>query len=119
MVWAGLLESLILSALLGLWICGVAVFLFYVVSGLFGLLVESYGTWLLLQRLVDASKDSDIPTNVPFTFVINNRKPNGTQEKLFAVKRCSSLQTLVNRVKFLVQGLISLQPGQPLRFHTE
>jgi hypothetical protein len=29
-----------------------------------GLLVESYGTWLLLQRLVDASKDSDIPKNV-------------------------------------------------------
>ncbi len=28
-----------------------------------GLLVESYGTWLLLQRLVDASKDSDIPKN--------------------------------------------------------
>ena len=28
-----------------------------------GLLVESYGTWLLLQRLVDASKDSDIPIN--------------------------------------------------------
>jgi hypothetical protein len=38
-----------------------------------GLLVESYGTWLLLQRLVDASKDSDIPTNVPFAFAINNR----------------------------------------------
>ena len=41
------------------------------------LLVESYGTWLLLQRLVDASKDSDIPKNVPFTFVINNRKTMG------------------------------------------
>ena len=40
-----------------------------------GLLVESYGTWLLLQRLVDSSKDSDIPKNVPFTFVINNRNP--------------------------------------------
>jgi hypothetical protein len=38
-----------------------------------GLLVESYGTWLLLQRLVDASKDSDIPENVPFAFAINNR----------------------------------------------
>jgi hypothetical protein len=38
-----------------------------------GLLVESYGTWLLLQRLVDASKDSDIPKNVPFAFAINNR----------------------------------------------
>ena len=37
------------------------------------LLVESYGTWLLLQRLVDASKDSDIPKNVPFAFAINNR----------------------------------------------
>ena len=36
-----------------------------------GLLVESYGTWLLLQRLVEASKDSDIPKNVPFTLVIN------------------------------------------------
>ena len=33
-----------------------------------GLLVESYGTWLLLQRLVDASKDLDIPKNVPFAF---------------------------------------------------
>jgi hypothetical protein len=29
-----------------------------------GVLVESYGTWLLLQRLDDASKDSDIPKNV-------------------------------------------------------
>jgi hypothetical protein len=38
-----------------------------------GLLVESYGTWLLLQSLVDASKDSDIPKNVPFAFAINNR----------------------------------------------
>jgi hypothetical protein len=38
-----------------------------------GLLVESYGTWLLLQRLVDASKDSDIPKNIPFAFAINNR----------------------------------------------
>ncbi len=38
-----------------------------------GLLVESCGTCLLLQRLVDASKDSDIPKNVPFAFVINNR----------------------------------------------
>jgi len=38
-----------------------------------GLLVESYGTWLLLQRLVDSSKDSDIPKNVPFAFAINNR----------------------------------------------
>ena len=37
------------------------------------LLVESYGTWLLLQRLVDASKDSDIPKNVPFAFAIKNR----------------------------------------------
>ena len=36
-------------------------------------MVESYGTWLLLQRLVDASKDSDIPKNVPFAFAINNR----------------------------------------------
>ncbi len=40
---------------------------------IFGLLVESYGTWLLLQRLVDTSKDSDIPKNVPFAFAINNR----------------------------------------------
>ncbi len=40
-----------------------------------GLVVESYGTWLLLQRLVDASKDSDIPKNVPFAFAINNRNP--------------------------------------------
>ena len=42
-----------------------------------GLLVESYGTWLLLQRLVDASKDSDIPKNVPFAFAINNRNIKG------------------------------------------
>ena len=41
-----------------------------------GLLVESYGTWLL-QRLVDASKDSDIPKNVPFAFAINNRNTKG------------------------------------------
>ena len=34
-----------------------------------GLLVESYGTWLLLQRLVDASKDSDIPINNRNTLV--------------------------------------------------
>jgi hypothetical protein len=27
----------------------------------------------VLQRLVDASKDSDIPKNVPFAFAINNR----------------------------------------------
>ena len=38
-----------------------------------GLLVELYGTWLLFQRLDDASKDSDIPKNVPFAFAINNR----------------------------------------------
>ena len=38
-----------------------------------GILVESYGTWLLFQRLDDASKDSDIPKNVPFAFAINNR----------------------------------------------
>ena len=37
------------------------------------LLVESCKTWLRLQRLVDASKDSDIPKNVPFAFAINNR----------------------------------------------
>ena len=42
-----------------------------------GLLVESYGTWLLLQRLVDASKDSDIPKNVSFAFAINNRNTQG------------------------------------------
>ena len=40
-----------------------------------GLLVESYGTCLLLQRLVDASKDSDIPKNVPFAFAINFEQP--------------------------------------------
>ena len=38
-----------------------------------GVLVESYGTWLLLQLLDDDSKDSDIPKNVPFAFAINNR----------------------------------------------
>jgi hypothetical protein len=38
-----------------------------------GILVESYGTWLLFQRLDDPSKDSDIPKNVPFAFAINNR----------------------------------------------
>jgi hypothetical protein len=38
-----------------------------------GILVESYGTWLLFQRLDDSSKDSDIPKNVPFAFAINNR----------------------------------------------
>ncbi len=43
-----------------------------------GLLVESYGTWLLLQRLDDPSKDSDIPKNVPFAFAINNRNINLT-----------------------------------------
>ena len=40
---------------------------------LLGLQVESYGTWLLLQRLDDPSKDSDTPKNVPFAFAINNR----------------------------------------------
>ena len=43
-----------------------------------GILVESYGTWLLFQRLDDASKDSDIPKNVPFAFAINNRNIKGT-----------------------------------------
>jgi hypothetical protein len=38
-----------------------------------GILVESYGTWLLFQRLDDPSQDSDIPKNVPFAFAINNR----------------------------------------------
>ena len=38
-----------------------------------GILVESYGTWLLFQCLDDSSKDSDIPKNVPFAFAINNR----------------------------------------------
>ena len=38
-----------------------------------GILVESYGTWLLFQRLDDSSQDSDIPKNVPFAFAINNR----------------------------------------------
>jgi hypothetical protein len=47
-----------------------------------GLLVESYGTWLLLQRLVDASKDSDIPKNVPFAFAINNRNTKSRQQSL-------------------------------------
>ena len=42
---------------------------------LLGLQVESYGTWLLLQRLDDPSKDSDTPKNVPFAFAINNRNP--------------------------------------------
>jgi hypothetical protein len=86
-----------------------------VVSGLFGLLVESYGTWLLLHRLVDASQDSDIPKtlgwrmhcgvevtewstnkqhhiNVPFTFVINNRKIN-----LMAVETPCKLPTFCHR----------------------
>ena len=43
---------------------------------LLGLQVESYGTWLLLQRLDDPSKDSDTPKNVPFAFAINNRNPH-------------------------------------------
>jgi len=42
---------------------------------LLGLHVESYGTWLLLQRLDDPSNDSDTPKNVPFAFAINNRNP--------------------------------------------
>ena len=42
---------------------------------LLGLQVESYGTWLLLQRLDDPSKDSDTPKNVPFAFAINNQNP--------------------------------------------
>jgi hypothetical protein len=41
-------------------------------------LVESYGTWLLFQRLDDASKDSDIPKNVPFAFAINTRNINSS-----------------------------------------
>ena len=49
----------------------------FMVVEFLGLLVESYGTWLLLQRLVDASKDSDIPKNVPFAFAINNRNIKG------------------------------------------
>ena len=44
-----------------------------------GILVESYGTWLLFQRLDDSSKDSDIPKNVPFAFAINNRNKKGIQ----------------------------------------
>ena len=50
-----------------------------------GLLVESYGTWLLLQRLVDASKDSDIPKNVPFAFAINNRNTTRFEQVLVRV----------------------------------
>ena len=45
-----------------------------------GVLVESYGTWLLFQRLDDASKDSDIPKNVPFAFAINNRNTKPQQQ---------------------------------------
>jgi hypothetical protein len=45
-----------------------------------GVLVESYGTWLLFQRLDDASKDSDIPKNVPFAFAINNRNTTRCSE---------------------------------------
>ena len=51
-----------------------------------GLLVESYGTWLLLQRLVDASKDSDIPKNVPFAFAINNRNTSCARGGIRIVK---------------------------------
>ena len=46
-----------------------------------GILVESYGTWLLFQRLDDSSKDSDIPKNVPFAFAINNRNIIGAQHR--------------------------------------
>ena len=46
-----------------------------------GILVESYGTWLLFQRLDDASKDSDIPKNVPFAFAINNRNTKAIMRK--------------------------------------
>jgi len=50
-----------------------------------GILVESYGTWLLFQRLDDSSKDSDIPKNVPFAFAINNR--NTTDKKKYYNRR--------------------------------
>ena len=49
-----------------------------------GLLVESYGTWLLLQHLDDASKDSDIPKNVPFAFAIKNRNIRGARASFCA-----------------------------------
>ncbi len=51
---------------------------------LLGLQVESYGTWLLLQRLDDPSKDSDTPKNVPFAFAINNRNPAISTNKMCA-----------------------------------
>ena len=54
-----------------------------------GLLVESYGTWLLLQRLVDASKDSDIPKNVPFALAINNRNTRLGHSKECSICVCN------------------------------
>jgi hypothetical protein len=66
-----------------------------------GLLVESYGTWLLLQRLVDASKDSDIPKNVPFAFAINNR--NTVPQ---CVLRCTAMGT--NRLCADVHAVLSV-----------
>ncbi len=59
-----------------------------------GLLVESHGTWLLLQRLGDASKDSDIPKNVPFAFAINNRNTTWT---IGLVRRPVALSGLLPR----------------------
>ena len=53
------------------------------------LLVESYGTWLLRQRRVDASKDSDIPKNVPFALAINNRNTRLGHSKECSICVCN------------------------------
>jgi hypothetical protein len=72
-----------------------------------GLLVESYGTWLLLQRLVDASKDSDIPKNVPFAFAINNRNTENRCECGRCARGGSSGDSLCDNVLFCLISVLN------------
>ena len=74
-------------------------------------MVESYGTWLLLQRLDDSSKDSDIPKNVPFAFAINNRNiVQGTRRRRRA-PRTLSRRDRVGLPRLHVPNAPSLRSG--------
>ena len=61
-----------------------------------GILVESYWTWLLFQRLDDSSKDSDIPKNVPFAFAINNRNIKQTPTMRLFLDEGALTRSLLN-----------------------
>ena len=58
----------------------------YVKSFLFSLFKGYEPHRWLFQRLFDASPDSDIPKNVPFTYVINTHKPKETSHASFRAR---------------------------------